>query len=164
MNLNFEPNPNLASRVREGLVQGLSAVYVAFGRRLRTRLSTRGTGRIYRVAKGSSKGRNLRARGYHRASSPGAPPAPLTGYLRSSWSVKVARIPDNGLNDATQYLTVEHSPGRAFIEFGSKVPYAVFLERGTARMARRPYLEPTIALMKPDVASLMAASMKRALG
>lgn len=63
----------------------------------------------------------------HRASAPGDPPAVNTGRLRSSITHRVA-VDDQGV----------------FAEVGSNVRYARFLELGTSKMAKRPFLRPAL--------------------
>jgi len=83
------------------------------------------TGRLYRIS-----GRKRK----HRASAPGQPPANMTGSLQRSISFKIK--------------------GAESMEFGSNPQksdsakktwlYARRLEVGDARIARRPYLEPSV--------------------
>jgi len=79
-------------------------------------LSKPGTGRVY-----------YKGRVKHRASSPGEPPAVDTGRLRSSITHRVER------------------DGKNFSGLvGTNVEYAKDLEMGTAKMAPRPFLRPTL--------------------
>lgn len=66
------------------------------------------------------RGRRVR----HRASAPGEAPANLSGVLQQS-----IRFIVHGSNS---------------MEFGADAPYAAFLEEGTKRMAKRPYLITTV--------------------
>jgi len=85
--------------MRVGLREGMNLSLVRASRLMRGQLSHPGRGTLYRVAKGKAKGRNLRARGFHRASFPGQSPAALTGSLRASWSVEtVGNRPDGFAN------------------------------------------------------------------
>jgi hypothetical protein len=124
--------------MRVGLREGMNATLVGSSRLVRRQLSRPGMGFLYRVAKGSAKGRNLRARGYHRASLPGQPPAVNTNRLRASWSVEtVGNRPDGFANI--------FEDGRSIVlRYGSNVPYAPMLEFGTRRMKPRPYIKPTL--------------------
>ena len=83
------------------------------------------TGKWYRVA-----GRKRR----HRASAAGQAPANMTGRLRSSIDYKVrgSYKMEFGSNPAKNGNTAKTSK------------YAKVLEYGNARIARRPYLEPSI--------------------
>ena len=76
-------------------------------------LSKRKTGRVYSVV---VRGRRVR----HRASAPGESPANLSGNLQRSIGFKVI-----GFNQ---------------LIFGADTEYAGFLEKGTKRMGKRPYL------------------------
>lgn len=79
-------------------------------------MSTPGTGRTYQ-----------RRGVVHRASSPGDPPAPDTGQLRAS---------------------VTHAMGQdaegLFVDIGSNLRKAKYLEFGTQHMAARPALRPAL--------------------
>lgn len=111
----------------------LRSVVVAYQADIKTTLSRRGTGRIYRVAKGRRNGRNLRARGYHQASAPFNPPAADTGNLRRSWQT--------GNANATRDETGLGNRQRPTIVLGSRVKYARWLQQGTSRMLPRPYVD-----------------------
>lgn len=78
---------------------------------------------------------------YPPASSPGNPPHRRTGLLRSSIRAEVVR---GGFGFGRFY-------GRVIAD----VPYASFLERGTRRMAARPFLGRALAEMMPQVLSMM---------
>lgn len=121
----------IEQRVRAGVRRGLDEAVIALQREMRLTLSKPGTGRLYRIGKGKKSGRNLRARGYHRASAPGQPPAVNTGNLRRSWQAGRAgsRVDRSRVND----------PLRPTIRLGSVLVYAKPLEYGTRRMAARPY-------------------------
>jgi HK97 gp10 family phage protein len=69
--------------------------------------------------------------GNHRASAPGQPPAVDTGRLRSSYAFQVGR------------------DGRGpYVDVGTNVEYAKYLEFGTSLMAARPHLRPAIELLR----------------
>lgn len=68
-------------------------------------------------------GRVYRIRGnIHVASAPGEPPANLTGKLRRSLNYRVRGVDE--------------------VEWGSLISYGQFLEEGTRRMRKRPFLTP----------------------
>jgi len=73
-------------------------------------------GRTYRIP-GSSR--------TYRASRPNEPPATVTGRLRSSYQFKV-----------------REEGGKKIGEVGSPLDYALYLEKGTRRMAPRPHVMP----------------------
>lgn len=58
----------------------------------------------------------------HTASAPGEAPANRTGRLKKSMNYRVRDISE--------------------VEWGSLIPYGEFLEKGTRRMAKRPFLTP----------------------
>jgi hypothetical protein len=41
------------------------------------------------------------------------------------------------------------------------VPYAVFLEFGTRRVRRRPYIAPTLEKFRPKLPAIFAVAFKR---
>lgn len=92
-----------------------------------------GHGRVYKVA--HTKG------AYHTASAPGEPPAPNLGNLRRSWR---------------QQLTATRRPGgvRIAMSITNQMPYARFLEEGTARMKPRPYARKIAEGALPDIMKL----------
>lgn len=144
--------------VLAGMVKGLAATQVAASRLVKENLSKPGAGRLYRVAKGKAKGRNLRARGYHRASLPGSPPAVNTNRLRASWSVERVWA------STSDTITAVYREGSAVtLRFGSNVPYARLLEFGTRRMKKRPYLKPIMPNLASVSLKLIAVQVKVAL-
>ena len=84
------------------------------------------------VLSGSRSGRVYRipSGGRYTASSPGEPPAPRTGTLRLSWRPVV-----NGVTPSIE----------------SDVRYAVYLEHGTSKMARRPFEEKIAEAALPKI-------------
>jgi HK97 gp10 family phage protein len=115
-------------------------------------------GTLYRVGQGAKGGRNLRARGFHRASLPGSPPAVNTNRLRASWSVE--RVWGGGRDTIS---AVYRQGSTAILRYGSNVPYARFLEFGTRRMKKRPYLRPTMPKIADISLKLIAVQVKAAL-
>jgi len=142
--------------MRVGLREGMDATLVGSARLVRRQLSKPGMGFLYRVAKGNAKGRNIRARGYHRASLPGQSPAVNTNRLRASWSVEtVGNRPDGFANIFEN--------GRAVVlRYGSNVPYAPMLEFGTRRMKPRPYIKPTLPQISIISQRFLKIAVKRA--
>lgn len=77
---------------------------------------------------GDRQGRSYRIPGStrtYRASRPNEPPATATGRLRSSYR-----------------FTVRDEGDKKIGEVGSPLDYALYLEKGTRRMAPRPHLVP----------------------
>lgn len=142
--------------MRVGIRKGMNLCLVRAARLMRGQLSHAGRGTLYRVAQGKAKGRNLRARGYHRASLPGQSPAVNTNRLRASWSVEtVGNRPDGFANIFEN--------GRAVVlRYGSNVPYAPMLEFGTRRMKPRPYIKPTLPQISNISQRFIKIAVKRA--
>ena len=77
-----------------------------------------------------SSAKSGREYGLHRASAPGEAPADYTGELLDGMKVRM-----------TGPTTAEVSFPRAY--------YALFLEYGTAKMAARPFLHPSVEAERP---------------
>lgn len=116
---------------------GLADVGVEAVNRVRVALSTPGAGRVYR----RPGVRGPRAV-IHRASAPGQPPAVDTGLLRASYTYRMG-------SDAKGN----------FVEIGTNVKTAPWLEFGTRRMRPRPHLRPSIQSMKDRITELIAAGI-----
>lgn len=155
----FKKDPNFDRILRAGIVEGLNAIQIRNSRLLRDKLSKPGTGRIYRIGKGKASGRNLRARGFHRSSAPGQPPAVNTNRLRASWAIS-----GSGPQGADSFLRFYERGPMTVMEFGSRVLYAPFLERGTRRMKARPYIKPVSEQLVGEVGRIMGLAIKRAFG
>ena len=91
---------------------------------------------------------NLGEAGLHRASSPGQPPAVRTGRLRRS--VQMAR--PRRINKGTLLGW----------GIGIRLKYAKWLEEGTTRMAKRPYVDPSLEAMKPIAPKIIANRLRLA--
>jgi len=155
----------IAKAVDAAAIEGLNAVQVLFSSTVRKVLSQPGTGRIYRIGKGKKSGRNLRARGFHRAIAPGRPPAVDTNRLRASWIIASGTIaPGTSQRWKYGYLTASRTPDRVVLVYGSSVVYARRLELGGGRIAARPYLKPSLNVVGPKAEKVMAVAMRRHLG
>jgi len=106
---------NLPATNKRGIRQGMYFVGRDVRNTARQLILDRSTktGRIYIVRKGSRRFK-------HQSSAPGQAPANLTGNLRRGIGFNVV--------------------GALRMEFGARAEYAPFLELGTTRMKRRPYL------------------------
>ena len=154
--------------IQEGIRDGLVETQLVLARVVRGMLSKPGTGRIYRIGKGRPNGRNLRAKGLHRASAPGQPPAVNTNRLRASWSVSssgrnlgLTRI--SALASDEGFILPRIRSNSIGFEFGSNVPYAKYLEFGTSRVRRRPYLKPSMRAVEPRVLPIVTNALNRKL-
>lgn len=87
-----------------------------------------------------------------RSSAPGQPPAAQDGTLKRSWTLEAWKPPPVVASDAV-ILTI-----------GSNQPYADRLEKGDAIIAKRPYVAPVLASVKPQVDKLVGRAIKSALG
>lgn len=106
---------------------GLADVGVEAVNRVRVALSTPGKGRVYR-----------RGKVLHRASAPGQPPAVDTGQLRASYTHRLG----------------EDAEG-PYVEIGTNLKTAPWLEFGTRRMQPRPHLRPAVASMRNEITRLI---------
>ena len=70
----------------------------------------------------------------HTASAPGEPPAEWTGQLKGSLVIEI---------------------GADYVGLKCTDPKGVMLELGTAKMAPRPFLRPTLSLVAPKVDAIM---------
>ena len=133
----------------EGIQRGLNISMVALQRELRITLSKKGTGVGYF---GGKKGKGS----YRRRSAPFNPPAVDTGTLRNS----------------VQTATVENRTGRNFV---SVVMYGLvagvnkdaripgWLEGATRYMHHRPFIAPSIKVVKPKVVDIIELQMDKAI-
>ena len=133
----------------EGIQRGLNIAMVALQREIRITLSKKGTGVGYF---GGKKGKGS----YRRRSAPFNPPAVDTGTLRNS----------------VQTATVENRTGRDFV---SVVMYGLvagvnkdaripgWLEGSTRYMHHRPFIAPSIKVIKPKVVDIIELQMDKAI-
>lgn len=157
---NSKRRAEVVAALAEATREGLNVCFLGLSRLVRRKLSQPGTGRIYRVARGKRRGRNLRARGFHRASAPGFPPAVNTNRLRSSF------ITDYLGEWKYGYAKITEKEGRMWLNYGSRVTYAPVLEYGDrrGRLKARPYLRPTFAVFRKGVERIFATAIRRRFG
>ena len=173
VNIDWE---KIEQRKRLGVANGLLMVQLVLSRLVRSQLSKPGTGRVYRVAVGKIRGRNLRAQGLHRASAPGNPPAVDTGRLRQSWAIGgnadqmfSVRVPLGAKKiqsgQALAVITSEIGQTRMRFTYGSNLKYARALEFGVParRLAQRPYVRPVVAAVTPRAAGILQLEVKKAM-
>lgn len=95
------------------------------------------------ILTGPRSGRVYRSHGrVHRASAPGEPPASVSGRLAASLEA---------VDDGEALLVA------------SEVDYALYLERGTATMAPRPFLGPAAEASEADFAAAIEAAVDAAI-
>jgi HK97 gp10 family phage protein len=113
------------ARAKLGGVQALNVIGVELSTLIRARFRP-GEGRLY-TRRGVT----------HRASRAGAPPAVDTGRLRSSYTFRVGTV----------------GGGRAYVDVGTNVKYARFLEFGTIHMRPRPHFRPTVNAYRRQISA-----------
>lgn len=86
-----------------------------------------------------------RVYGNHQASAPGEPPAVDTGQLRNSISA------ESGEDDIGPY-----------VDIGSNLEKAGYLEFGTSDMDPRPFMRPSVETALPQMADAVAAGLAAA--
>lgn len=177
----FRWNPLLKPSMDDAVNEGLTAFLLITSGAVREQLSKGGTGRLYRrsqraqpkgavrsalrlweraKALGRRAGRkpNARTAGWHRASASGNPPAADTGLLRRSWQVGSSGRDQRGNGKPT--VKRYRSGNRIGLLYGSPVRYAR-IESGYGRVRPRPYIKPTMNLIRDLFAPTMQRAMKR---
>lgn len=81
----------------------------------------------------------------HVASAPGQPPAPDTGSLRDNWQ------------EYAPIVSVGSGGVRIKLKIRSQMHYAVYLDKGTRKMAPRPFRERIADKSLPQVAALFSS-------
>ena len=84
--------------------------------------------------------------GDHKSSAPGQPPAPDTGHMRTATQATLEVV--RGGEDLVTHVV-------------TNVPQAVAMEKGTERMAARPYLSRLGSDHGPDLAHAFIEGAKR---
>jgi len=150
------------AKTQAAVAEALNASMLILSSSIRTMLSQPGTGRQYRRSAGiGRRARNARQAGVHVASAPGRPPAVDTNRLRASFTV--SSVPKQGSRSSgtDAFVANVQEPTRTVLTFGSRVPYAVFLEFGTRRVRRRPYIAPVLEKFRPRLPAIFAVAFKR---
>lgn len=81
---------------------------------------------------------------YGIASTPGATPNPQTGNLRKNWQTLPTAVGSNGGG-----VTIK-------MRIRSDMFYAIFLDKGTSKMAARPFRDKIAQKSKPKIAQLFS--------
>lgn len=150
------------AKTQAAVAEALNASMLILSSSIRTMLSQPGTGRQYRRSAGiGRRARNARQAGVHVASAPGRPPAVDTNRLRASFTVSTVPKQGSRSSGTDAFVANVQEPTRTVLTFGSRVPYAVFLEFGTRRVRRRPYIAPTLDKFRPRLPAIFAASFSR---
>ena len=144
---NFSAADIMAANI-EGIERGLKIVMVELQTELREKLSQMGTGAGY--FGGAKKLGFFRTR-----SAPGEPPAVDTGTLRNSVQSKPQYIPGTGMTSIVLTGLV------AGVNKDARIPR--WLEYGTSRMKARPFIAPSLEVIRPSVAGTISDQMKRSI-
>lgn len=109
------------------------------GRQALDRLAVLITNRVKRLLSEPGRGRWYTRRGVpHRASAPGQPPAVDTGRLRQSYTLQSG----------------EDRRG-PFVDIGTNIAYAPWLEFGTRKLAPRPHLRRAVREVLDEEADII---------
>ena len=144
---NFSAADIMAANI-EGIERGLKIVMVELQTELREKLSQMGTGAGYF---GGAKKLGF----YRTRSAPGEPPAVDTGTLRNSVQSKPQYIPGTGMTSIVLTGLV------AGVNKDARIPR--WLEYGTSRMKARPFIAPSLEVIRPSVAGTISDQMKRSI-
>ena len=87
-------------------------------------------------------GHKLKGGQLYRASAAGEAPARRTGALRLQWSAGVEKTESSNKTEIMAYIE-------------SNTPYAEYLEKGTAKMQPRPYMEKIKEKAAPEICKIL---------
>ena len=144
---NFSAADIIDANIR-GIERGLKIVMVELQTEMRVRLSQIGTGEEYF---GGEKGLGT----YRRRSAPGEPPAVDTGTLRNSVQSKPQYVAGTGMTSIVLAGLV------AGVDKDARIPR--WLEYGTKYMKARPFIAPSLEVIRPSVAGTISDQMKRSI-
>jgi len=132
----------------EGIERGLKIAMVQLQTELRIKLSQVGSGAGYF---GGSKGKGF----FRTRSAPGQPPAVDTGTLRNSVQSKPQYVAGTGMTSIVLTGLV------AGVNKDARIPR--WLEYGTSRMKARPFIAPSLEVIRPSVAGTISDQMQRSI-
>ena len=144
---NFSAADIMAANI-EGIERGLKIIMVELQYNLREKLSQMGTGAGYF---GGAKKLGF----YRTRSAPGEPPAVDTGTLRQSTQVKPQYVAGTGMTSLVLAGLV------AGVNNDARVPR--WLEYGTKRMKARPFIAPSLEVVRKDAAKNIGEQMQRSI-
>ena len=144
---NFSAADIIDANIR-GIERGLKIVMIELQTEMRVRLSQIGTGEEYF---GGEKGKGT----YRRRSAPSEPPAVDTGTLRNSVQSKPQYVAGTGMTSIVLAGLV------AGVNKDARIPR--WLEYGTSRMKARPFIAPSLEVIRPSVAGTISDQMKRSI-
>ena len=144
---NFSAADIMDANIR-GIERGLKIVMVELQTELREKLSQMGTGAGYF---GGAKKLGF----YRTRSAPGEPPAVDTGTLRNSVQSKPQYVAGTGMTSIVLAGLV------AGVNKDARIPR--WLEYGTSRMKARPFIAPSLEVIRPSVAGTISDQMQRSI-
>ena len=144
---NFSAADIMAANI-EGIERGLKIAMVQLQTELRITLSKKGSGAGY--FGGAKKLGFFRTR-----SAEGEPPAVDTGTLRQSTQVKPQYVAGTGMTTLVLAGLV------AGVNKDARVPR--WLEYGTKRMKARPFIAPSLEVVRKDAAKNIGEQMQRSI-
>ncbi len=144
---NFSAADIMAANI-EGIERGLKIIMVELQIELREKLSQVGTGEEYF---GGEKGKGT----YRRRSAPSEPPAVDTGTLRNSVQSKPQYVAGTGMTSIVLAGLV------AGVDKDARIPR--WLEYGTKYMKARPFINPSLEVVRQDAAKNIGEQMQRSI-
>ena len=132
----------------EGIERGLKIAMIQLQTELRITLSGMGHGVGYF---GGAKGKGS----FRTRSAPGQPPAADTGTLRNSVQSKPQYVAGTGMTSIVLAGLV------AGVNKDARIPR--WLEEGTKYMKARPFIAPSLEVIRPSVAGTISDQMQRSI-
>ena len=145
---NFSAADIMAANIA-GIQKGLNVAMTKLQREMRLTLNKRGTGVGYR---GGKKGKGY----FRKRSAPGQPPAQDTSHLINSVQTSVFRN-----ESGRDFVSVFMTGLVAGVYKDARIPR--WLEYGTSRMKARPFIAPSIKVVKPKVLGIIEFEMDKAI-
>ena len=145
---NFSAADIMAANIK-GIQRGLNVAMTKLQREIRLTLNKKGTGVGYI---GGKKGKGS----FRRRSAPFQPPAVDTGTLRNS--VQTATVENRTGRD---FVSVVMSGLVAGVNKDARIPG--WLEGATRYMHHRPFIAPSMKVVKPKVVDIIELQMDKAI-
>ena len=145
---NFSAADIMAANIA-GIQKGLNVAMTKLQREMRLILNKKGTGVGYR---GGKKGKGY----FRKRSAPGQPPAQDTSHLINSVQTSVFRN-----ESGRDFVSVFMTGLVAGVYKDARIPR--WLEYGTSRMKARPFIAPSIKVVKPKVLGIIEFEMDKAI-
>ena len=133
----------------EGIQRGLNVAMTKLQREMRLTLNKKGTGVGYR---GGKKGKGY----FRKRSAPFQPPAQDTSHLINSVQTSFFRN-----ESGRDFVSVFMTGLVAGKDKDARIPR--WLEYGTSRMKARPFIAPSIKVVKPKVVGIIEFEMDKAI-